>query len=417
MPAANSQTPPPSPQPSPPPSMPPPLMGLHLSGDSAKVHFGPNMECTLELVPGPPAYLASNCPINAPPPAPSSPPPPPPPPSRPPSEPPPPPLFLYSAHRDDPGGTVLRYDPTTDSFVSHSSTLNTQCGAVSGATVLDDYMYVLGGWQVGANWASSNDNFKRLSLADFESAPAAWEDLTSPTYSYPGVTGTQGGMMAAFNGLVWVMGGRLFDGAVNKALFSSDVFAYDPSTSQFSTKASLNLGRQYFRTAVLDGFLYVLGGAGHGGTDMRTDTAEMYDPSKDQWTYIADIPSSDPGVIEGFGCVAYSGRIYIYAGQDATNSAWPNYYYSRSIHFYSPDSNTWTTLAATHNVPSDIVALTGFGYAVSGSQMYLFGGRYGAPGTGDTTWNYVTWYYDIEAGTWHQVGDMPSLVYLEYTVQ
>ena len=304
---------------------------------------------------------------------------------------------------------MLRYDPTSDSFVSHSSTLSTQTGDVSGATVLDDYMYVLGGWPAGLNWAGSNDNFKRLSLADFDSAPAAWEDLTSPTFSYPGVTGTQLGMMAAFNGLVWVMGGRLFDGATTKAAFSSDVFAYDPSTSQFSTKASLNLARTDFRTTVLNGFLYVLGGAGSSGV---TATAEKYDPSTDQWTYITNVPSSDPGVILGFGCVAYSGRIYIYGGMDATNSAWPNYYYSRSIHFYSPDSDTWTTLAASHNVPSDFVALYGFGYAVSGSKMYLFGGRRGGQ---TTTWSNETWYYGIDAGTWHQVGDMPSLKHVDFT--
>ena len=48
--------------------------------------------------------------------------------------------------------------------------------------------------------------------------------------------------------------------------------------------------------------------------------------------------------------------------------------------------------------------------------MYLFGGRT-EDSTGATTWIYETWYYDIEAGTWHQAGDMPSLNYVDYTVQ
>jgi len=319
-------------------------------------------------------------------------------------------VFLYAAHREGSGGTVLRYDAPSDSFASHSSTLSTQCGAISGATVLDDYIYVLGGWAVGGNWASSNDNFRRLLLTEFDSGTATWETLPSPVFTAAGTTGTQGGMLAALNGLIYVIGGRLFDGSTNTALFSSDAFAYNPSTSQFLTKASLNLGRMYFRTAVLEGFLYVLGGAGHGGTDTRTATAEKYDPSTDQWVYIADIPSSDPGVISSFGCVTYNNRIYIYGGLDSTNSAWPNYYSSRKIHYYSPGTDTWTTLAAAHDVPFDI---SGFGYAVSGSKMYIFGGKVYVDGA--TTWQFETWYYNLEVGTWHQVGAMPALQHAEYT--
>jgi len=309
---------------------------------------------------------------------------------------------------------VLRYDAASDTFSVHPASLSTQVGAISGATILDNYMYVLGGWAVGGNWASSNDNFKRLSLADYDAGTTTWEDLPSPAWSWSNSnTGTQGGMIVALNGLVYVIGGRHFEGSTNRALFANDVFAYDPSTTQFSTKASVNLGRMYFRTVALDGFIYIMGGAGHGGTDTRTATAEKYDPSADQWSYIADVPSSDPGVISMFGCIAYNGRIYIYGGMDATNSAWPNYYYSPKIHFYNPGSDTWTTLAASHNVPLD---LHGFGYAVSGSKMYIMGGsHYGHQAA--TTHSVATWYYDIEAGTWHQVGDTPALKYLDYTVQ
>ena len=45
---------------------PPPLTGLNLQGDNAKLHFGAAMECTIEYKPGPPPYLESNCPIQAP---------------------------------------------------------------------------------------------------------------------------------------------------------------------------------------------------------------------------------------------------------------------------------------------------------------------------------------------------------------
>ena len=67
--------------------------GLHISDEEAQLHFGPNRECTIELRAGPPPYLESNCPIQAPPPHPAAPPSPPP--SAPPSSPPPPVVYAY----------------------------------------------------------------------------------------------------------------------------------------------------------------------------------------------------------------------------------------------------------------------------------------------------------------------------------
>lgn len=54
---------------------PPPPKGLHLSGEDATIHFGPNNECELGLDGGPPPKIVSSCPIEMPPPHPSAPPP------------------------------------------------------------------------------------------------------------------------------------------------------------------------------------------------------------------------------------------------------------------------------------------------------------------------------------------------------
>lgn len=50
-----------------------PPKGLHLSDNDAKIMWGANGECKLEFKPGPPPWIDSTCPINAPPPAPSPP--------------------------------------------------------------------------------------------------------------------------------------------------------------------------------------------------------------------------------------------------------------------------------------------------------------------------------------------------------
>jgi hypothetical protein len=87
-----------------------PPTGLHLSGSDAKIHFGPNMECTMVYRPGPPPYLESSCPINAPPPGPS------PPPSLPPSLPPLSPPFAPPPEPGVTSGEVTSYTCVTDPY-------------------------------------------------------------------------------------------------------------------------------------------------------------------------------------------------------------------------------------------------------------------------------------------------------------
>ena len=97
--------------------------GLHLSGNDAQIRVGPNMECTIELKPGPPPRLQSTCPINAPPPAPAPPAPPPKPPAPPPPVPPAPPFIVWdhiqpSAGTNIPGEGTSFMGPTADGWSS-----------------------------------------------------------------------------------------------------------------------------------------------------------------------------------------------------------------------------------------------------------------------------------------------------------
>ena len=69
-------------------------------------------------------------------------------------------------------------------------------------------------------------------------------------------------------------------------------------------------------------------------------------------------------------------------GPDNTNSAWPNYYSSRKIITTLPVQTPgphWQQ----RKTPFDI---SGFGYAVSGSKMYIFGGKVYVDGA--TTWQF-----------------------------
>jgi N-acetylneuraminic acid mutarotase len=68
---------------------------------------------------------------------------------------------------------------------------------------------------------------------------------------------------------------------------------YDPGTNQWTTKTPLGLSRPGAASAVLDGKLYVMGGARYNAkTDaMQTlDITIVYDPATDAWTPRARMP-------------------------------------------------------------------------------------------------------------------------------
>ena len=207
-------------------------------------------------------------------------------------------------------------------------------------------------------------------------------------------------MMAELDGLIYHMGGRNYPIPSNHVLaWSDEVKAYDPTTQQWSSKASLNTGRMYFRAAVLDGYLYVLGGV-KGPPELNFLGVERYDPSTNTWTTKASIPAGDNSGVtnrepRGFGCVVYSGRIYIYGGYDPANSAWPNYQYTNDILYYDPSSDSWARLAASHDMP---FSRANFGYAVSGDRFYLFAGQTFTSSTNEQT---AVWYYDLRCDIRH----------------
>jgi len=273
----------------------------------------------------------------------------------------------------------------------------------------DGYLYICGGLQRDSKWVY---DFSRLALANFEATgTSTWEALTDlpsgATSESPAGVGVSGARMAELNGLIHHMGGRHFSAAGGGVWYWSDeVKSYDPATQQWSSKASLNIGRMDFRPAVLGGYLYVLGGI-KGPPQAISLDVERYDPATNTWTTKASIPEGDNSGVtnrkpSGFGCVVYSGRIYIYGGYDAANSAWPNYQYTNDILYYDPSSDSWTRLAASHDMP---VSRSNFGYAVSGDRFYLFAGT-----TMDSSTHHETaaWYYDATSGTWTQVADLPT---------
>ncbi len=65
------------------------------------------------------------------------------------------------------------------------------------------------------------------------------------------------------------------------------MYAFDPVTNVWTTRASMPTARLVVRAEVINGILYVVGGLGSSST-----TLEAYNPATDTWTSLAPVPTA-----------------------------------------------------------------------------------------------------------------------------
>ncbi len=157
-------------------------------------------------------------------------------------------------------------------------------------------------------------------------APGAWSqgaDMPMPT-STPA--------SCALDGLLYVMGGhtnRFWTNATDA------VWAYNPKTDLWASRASLPTGRHYLgQCAVpLNGLIYLVGGSGPGNPGVPIREVAVYNPQTDTWTNAAPMPTGRGN----FAACAVDGIIYAIAGAlDSSHS-------TDVVEAYDPASNQWTT--------------------------------------------------------------------------
>lgn len=206
---------------------------------------------------------------------------------------------------------------------------------------------------------------------------------------------------------------------------------------RWSTAAPLPVPLQEFHAAVLDGRIYIAGGIGTGNAD--SDRAYRYDPERNSWDRVADLPerrhhmplavANDTlyaigGFITEGGQFLGRNNLWLY---DVENDAWvdrPVLPHARGasavgvvdgklivaggygfgteliapVAIYDPAVNAWSN-GAPIPTPRDhltAAAVDGIVYAIGGRQISL----------GDRTG--VVEAYDPEADEWTSLGTMPT---------
>ena len=197
-------------------------------------------------------------------------------------------------------------------------------------------------------------------LPPVTAAPGSWTqkaDMSAPTTT---------SAFCVVDGILYVIGGCYPVQPVQKVC--ATVWAYDPKTDLWTSKAELPVERFFAGGAAVDGIIYVFAGAKMGVT-LRPVVA--YDPKTDTWVTKANIPTerNTPAVC------AVGGIIYVIGGFTGKSEI------LETVEAYDPKTDQWTR---KRNVPKPMYFATA---SVVDGVIYLF-------------WETYTFAYDPKTDRW-----------------
>jgi N-acetylneuraminic acid mutarotase len=189
------------------------------------------------------------------------------------------------------------------------------------------------------------------------------------------------------NGKIYVIGGAA--GTAHQSL--TTVEEYNPANNAWQKKAYMPTKRFSLSTCIVNGIIYAIGGTQDASWSSRS-TVEAYDPTTDTWAKKADIPTSRVA----FATSVVDGIIYAIGGYDPiTDSCIP------TVEAYNPTTNTWTNKA---DMPTK---RGGLSTSVVGKMIYAFGGVIEA-GNNDYPGVPNLEAYDPTTDKWIKMADMPT---------
>ncbi|KAK5982223.1 Kelch protein 20 [Trichostrongylus colubriformis] len=205
-----------------------------------------------------------------------------------------------------------------------------------------------------------------------EEAKPSWQSVASMTKK----RGALG--VAVLDNFLYAVGGK------DEEEIHSSIERYDPTTNQWSNDVAPMLTRRVdFGLATFDGFICTVGG--YDGSNYL-DSVECYDGRRNQWTSVAPMRSCR----RKLAVAVLNGCLYVVGGFDG--NAYLNIVERldpRVVEKYDPLTNEWTAVAAMNCKRSAV------GLAVVNERMYAVGGN-----DGDCSQNTVE-VFDPEANQWN----------------
>ena len=189
-----------------------------------------------------------------------------------------------------------------------------QALSATSAAVVGDKIYVIGGWDKGAQ----NEVYGTV----FEYDPK--EDKFDKKRDMPTPRGGLGA--AAFQGKIYAIGGWNFEEVLRT------VEVYDPATDTWEEKKQMPVARALFGITALSGRIFAIGGLttfSDNQNDEVLKRVDVYNPAIDEWVIDEAIPL--PRGRAGVPATVAGGKIYVPGGRAGIQS-FP------SIYEYTPGS-------------------------------------------------------------------------------
>jgi N-acetylneuraminic acid mutarotase len=253
-----------------------------------------------------------------------------------------------------PKGLAFEYDPATDKWTKKAAMpLVSHHVALA---ELNGKIYMVGGFVKPASGPSAWQPIDNL--WEYDTANDSWKALA------PMPTKRGSPNAAIVNGKLYVIGGAgLSPGAKETALHparpqrvlgTNEV--YDIAANKWETKSPMPTTRNHAAIGVVNNKIYVIGGRVGNAFITRasnTDVVEEYDPATDQW---GDLKAPMPTGRSASAWGTYKGKIYVAGGEVRTDRFAGTF---RAVEAYEPATNRWITLppmdVARHGLAGDIV--------------------------------------------------------------
>jgi N-acetylneuraminic acid mutarotase len=173
--------------------------------------------------------------------------------------------------------------------------------------------------------------------------------------------------------------------------------------NSWATKAPMQFSRTGAGAAVVNGIVYVIGGSQRynvtdsGFSYVSINSTEAYDPATDTWVEKTPMPTSR----DGFGAVAFQGKIYCFGGRKVSK----DYSISTNVNeVYDTETNSWQTRTPMPTARSGLQA------SEVGGKIYLIGGWIESKSSSFAETSAQVEIYDPGTDTWATVSPMPTAV-------
>jgi len=215
----------------------------------------------------------------------------------------------YQGSGFEPRSSTWVYDPATEAW-TEGTPMPTPRGALAYA-VVDGKIHTIGGTVANPgtldhlNHSLSDEDTSVGTHEVYDPATDRWERRA------PMPTPRNHHIAGAVADRIYVTGGRVgVRGVGNMGITTTEV--YDPGTDTWSEGPPIPTGRSGMAGVVLDDRFYVFGGEtpGEAGRTYIVDTAERFDPSRNEWESLPPMPTAR----HGFGAAVVDGAIYAVSG-------------------------------------------------------------------------------------------------------